>query len=849
MKLHNLTGRSQEGFTTFGGIWTKGEVLENHFVLVNEKGEEVPMQSQATAYWPDGSIKWSSHVADSERMGPSVTLTDGIRADDTGEKIKIQETEEYFQIDTGKLALRVPKKHNSYSLAEQISRKGVLLAERLYPVFQLEHRTTEQANVRRISVEEFEGEITSVELEQEGFLQAIVCFRGYHVTGLIEKMPFVIRMYLWAGSDEIRFVHTFLFDGQEEQDYLKGMGIRFDTVLAGAPYQHHLQYAMEKSVFHEAAVLLFSNHPRVGYDVLKKQLAGEISEFPKDSDAMIAAGELPVWNRYRLIQDSAYHFGIRKQTANSCCELSCRQGGRSMGTMAITGKNGGIAAGIRDFWQKHPGELEMTGLGQEKGQMTVWFYSPAAEAFDFRHYDTRSYPRTCYEGFDKVGASAYGIGVTSECTVKFIKGLMPDEQLLKLAERIQKPAVYVGNPEYYHDKRAFGYWSLPCRENIQARWLEEQLSAAFDFYRQEVENRDWYGLFDYGDVMHSYDPVRHNWRYDTGGFAWQNTELVDTYWLWLYFIRTGREDVFTMAEAMSRHCSEVDTYHFGSLKGLGSRHNVRHWGCSCKEPRIGMAGHHRFLYYLTGDARIGEVMETVLDADAAMARMPDNQVELPDGSTLPGARSGPDWSAYVSNWMTHYERTLEQKYRTKIETGILDIAATPFGLASGPDFCYEVESGHLIYYGEMENTPNQHLQICMGGPQIWLEAADMLEDDTLRKLLADLGTFYYLSAEEKCRLTNGKIHKRPFSWPMMATGVSGYSAMRNQDGRLARQTWDILFGDMQGKEGEKKYYLVSYGEEVHGDTCQEVPLNSTNETSQWCLNVMMCLEFIPEYLK
>lgn len=55
----------------------------------------------------------------------------------------------------------------------------------------------------------------------------------------------------------------------------------------------------------------------------------------------------------------------------------------------------------------------------------------------------------------------------------------------------------------------------------------------------------------------------HCWRYDMGGFAWQNTELVPTYWLWLYFLRTGREDVFTVAEAMSRHCSEVDFYHFG----------------------------------------------------------------------------------------------------------------------------------------------------------------------------------------------------------------------------------------------------------------------------------------------
>ena len=45
----------------------------------------------------------------------------------------------------------------------------------------------------------------------------------------------------------------------------------------------------------------------------------------------------------------------------------------------------------------------------------------------------------------------------------------------------------------------------------------------------------------------------------------------------------------------------------------------------------------------------------------------------------------------------------------------------------------------------------------MGGPQIWLEVADLLEDDTLKNLLADLGEFYYLSPEEQSKITEGKI--------------------------------------------------------------------------------------------
>lgn len=74
----------------------------------------------------------------------------------------------------------------------------------------------------------------------------------------------------------------------------------------------------------------------------------------------------------------------------------------------------------------------------------------------------------------------------------------------------------------------------------------------------------------------------------------------------------------------------------------------------------------------------------------------------------------------------------------------------PFGLASGPSYRYE-ENGHLIYEGEDEKSPNMHLQICMGGPEVWWELADMLGDETLRKLLSVYGGFYYLTPEQKKR--------------------------------------------------------------------------------------------------
>ena len=107
-------------------------------------------------------------------------------------------------------------------------------------------------------------------------------------------------------------------------------------------------------------------------------------------------------------------------------------------------------------------------------------------------------------------------------------------------------------PNYLHARQAFGIWSLPDRTTPFRTRVEDRLDAYIDFYQKAIEQNKWYGFWNYGDVMHAYDPVRHTWRYDVGGFAWDNTELASNMWLWYNFLRTGRIDIWRMAEAMTR---------------------------------------------------------------------------------------------------------------------------------------------------------------------------------------------------------------------------------------------------------------------------------------------------------
>lgn len=167
-------------------------------------------------------------------------------------------------------------------------------------------------------------------------------------------------------------------------------------------------------------------------------------------------------------------------------------------------------------------------LAQQSG-----FGHQEVEAMDFRHYATTGYSQTYYEGFDELGATPYGIANTNEFRVTATEdGIPTDEWMERFYKQIQKPCVYIASSEYYHDLGAFGIWSLRKRENEAQVWLEDQLEKGLEFYLEEIKTRNWYGLFSYGDVMHTYDKTRHCWRYDMGGYAWQNTELVPTLWLW-----------------------------------------------------------------------------------------------------------------------------------------------------------------------------------------------------------------------------------------------------------------------------------------------------------------------------
>lgn len=850
MKLHPLNENASTGYTTFGCMWKQGEnTKDTEYVCTNKDGEKVELESRVSAYWPDGSVKWTAHTADSEKLGSEIEVLPGKGLSLKG--IDIVRSTDKISILAGQLELIIDEKKNTFF--EVAKRSGVEFLRCAKPVLILE-KPVEVEGAKGFLKVRYEGRIDKVTLEHAGRLTTIVKYEGVHVApNGEEKIPFIIRMEAGFNNPNLKFTHTFIYDGDENKDFLKGLGIEFKAPLSGPLYNRHVKFTGDAGVFHEAPVHLTSWRPRIPATLFEAQMRDEkVTPNPEEQKLIDKMFEdVPFWDTYDLCQDSVSHFCIKKKLeGDDLCYIEGLHGNRSKGGAAWSSEYGSVKMAMSDFWEKYPSGVTLKGLSTDEVTATMWFYSPEAPSFDFRHYARRGYNQVCYEGYDYKGADPDGIACTNECMVCFSDAFsVSDEELTDYAKMVNNPPVYVGTPEFYHSMRAFGYWSLPKYDTEMEKWLEGEMKKAFLFYKNEVEVRKWYGLFNYGDFMHTYDGVRHTWKYDTGGYAWDNTELVPTLWLWLYFMRTGREDVFRLAAKLSRHASEVDVYHVGKYKGLGSRHNVRHWGCPCKEARIAMAHHHRYYYYLTGDVRLEDIFDELKDNEYSFLNK-DPLGDFFDKETMKmpsHARSGPDWSSLCSNWMTQWERFNDTKYRDKILVGLEDIKNTPLKLSSGPDFEFDPVSLHLGYIGE-RTTGGVHLQICMGAPSIWMEMADLLGDDELKDMISDYGHFYYLSHEEQLKVSNGIIKDRESTLPFMAASMAAYGAAYKYGHELARTTWRILLETLihgDNTEGFKTYALKDTANE---ETLQEINWISTNYVAQFCLNAIMVLDFIRDDL-
>ncbi|KAF8991427.1 hypothetical protein BDQ17DRAFT_1433088 [Cyathus striatus] len=871
--------------TAFGVPWAQGEVDRTTPFKVVSEGEGVPVQSWPLAYWPDASLKWTAHtLAPNTGLTSTLHLSPGTPTEPSN-PASVTETKSAVTIRTGSFTATVPKSGTtllrSLSLSSQSLAQEVTLVLLLQSDPEPDFAGGQEGSAPK--VKKYEGKIESVVVEQSGSVRAVIKVTGKY-TG--SNFPFTVRIYISAGSSTARIIHFFIYDGDQNKDFIKGLGLQFKTPFTDDLHNRHIRFlnsppssSSEKEkggIWGEPGKVLSGLRRDATEAVLNTQFEGTKTPDIGTWSSTVSEGvdELAVWNDFSLTQLAHSSFTIRKRSTGGSASSWIDHAGfgeRAAGVGYIGGAvGGGVVFGLRgevfvlllrvssslpslylalytysflslpslhislspfqkanltytpDFWQNAPRSLDIRGAGTSSAATTLWAWSPSAPAMDMRHYDTAAHGLDlAYEDVGDPDPTPMGIGRSYEVTLMLVESTPSRDVFGKLGAVHTDPPQLVAKPEFYASHRLFGgRWNVPNTSTSGLAAIEKRKSELLDFYIN----------------------TRRVWRYDVGGYAWDNGELATDLWLWTSFLRTGRSDLFKAATAMTRHLAEVDFHHTGTFAGLGSRHNVSHWGDGAKEARVAGSSLKRPFYYLTSDELIGDIMDYSLQADESlMVWDPLRKVsELP--AEAPGRlRIGPDWTTLVGNWFVKWERTNDTKWRDRIKVGMNDIGGFKYGLFTGNGAAvgWDADTGHLVDEGG-EGDGSYHLTMIFGGGELLMEVIELITDEPeFDAAWLDFCRLYNASNADK-KAKYGKTFKSNFQ--QYYAKLQAYAGERLNDSSVKAAAWVIINNNAVGVWDPVQ---VVGGTDVL-NPINEIPDLATNDVGQLSLSEYAVMAIAPE---
>ena len=859
------------GGTTWGMPFARGTVPgAGNLAVQDAAGNPVDSQAWPLATWPDGSLKWAGlavGATDTPSGSYQVTFDGGAAPSGAGRpassaaRVTVTEGADALTVDTGRLQMVINR--SGSTLFSSLSRDGATVARDARLVSLLQDGVSDGAGTARRDA--FTGEVAAVVVEQDGPVRAVVRLEGRHCqdgNGGRSWLPFVVRFYFYANARSVRMVHSFIWDGDADRDFLAGLGVRFTVPLEAELHNRHIRIAGAGGGFLTEAVRGLTGLRRdPGAEVREAQIAGRPTPpadtwNPEVSERMHL---IPAWGDYTLTQLSADGFELRKRTAPGHGWVGISGGTRSAGFCSLTDTRGGLGVGVKDFWQSHPGQLDIRSAATGEATVTSWLYSPEAQPMDLRFYHDGLGQDTfeeqlegleiTYEDYEPGFGNPTGIARTHDLTL-FAYGSTPStESLAADAASASTPALLQATPEYLHSAGVFSDWDPVDRSTPARARLEDRLDFLFDFYAGQVEQRRWYGFWNYGDVMHTYDFDRHVWRYDVGGYAWDNSELSPDLWLWYSYLRSGRADIFRFAEAMTRHTGEVDVYHLGPWQGLGSRHNVQHWGCSAKQLRISTPAYRRFYYYLTADERTGDLLTELVDSDQNFLGLdpvrkvrPDAATYRPDRGAL-GVGLGTDWGSLAATWLTDWERTGNPRSRDRLLGTMADIGALKYGFLTG-EALYDLDKGRFDTSREMISV--SHLSAVFGLVEICSELVDLVDDPAFEQAWLQYCRLFLATPEEQVAAVG-----QPLSGIHLTQAhsrLTAYAAARTGDPDLAARAWESFAEGGEHLNHDSAFTLRQIQPPHVLAPVDEAPTVSTNDTAQFGLAVIQNLALVGKHL-
>jgi hypothetical protein len=853
--LETLEPKAQAGYT-WGQPWPRGQITpKDALTLIDETGKKKPLQTWVMATWPDGSVKWSGHAVEANQtLGKTFSVAKG-SPPKPAKAINVSRNGNKIVVDTGVIKTSI-NTQGDVVIESVIRNKRTILQNARFIGQRQSH--AEVSEGESLSVSAFSGFIQKAEIEQKGPVRAVIKLSGMHKDDSgREWLPFSLRLYFYAGGDSLKVSHSFVFDGDENKDFIRAMGLRFDVPQRDEIYNRHVRFVGEgNGLWAESPQGLTGLRRDPGKEVRDAQIAGIATPAINTWDKRVSERlqYIPVWNDFTLSQLNANGFNLKKRTKAGHSWIDSDQGHRASGVAYVGGVSGGVLLGMRDFWQLHPTQIDIRHAGTEVAQATIWMWSPDAPAMDLRFYhdgmgmDTYAKQleglEITYEDYEPEFGTPEGVARSTDITLFALESTPTRERCIELADIIRKPPQVIASPQTYLASGVFGgLWSLPDYSTPAKNDIEKRLEWSIDYYTNQVDQRHWYGFWNYGDVMHAYDTDRHVWRYDIGGYAWDNSELSPDLWLWYSFLRSGDVRAFRLAEAMTRHNRDVDIYHLGEHAGLGSRHNVQHWGCSAKQLRISTAVYRRFHYYITADERTGDVLWEVSEADRQLKNLLPTRKVDPNAAKEAAIHTrigvGTDWGSAASNWLTAWERTGDPKYKQWLQNAMQVIGNAPLGFFAG-GFYFDIETKQLTPIPAKDTTSPMgvsHLNAVFGLMEVCAELNQLIDVPEFKAAWLKYTRYYNAPDHERTAAYGRQL--RQGNLQQAYSRATAYSAFHSNDAELAKRAWQEFYRDQQHAPTttriEGPYVL---------NPIDEAAWVSTNDASQWGLAAIQNLALV-----
>src|SRR5690606_5561566 len=160
----------------------------------------------------------------------------------------------------------------------------------------------------------------------------VVKIQGKHYSKSLERawLPFVVRLYFYKNQPTVKLVHSIIYDGDHQRDFIRGLGISFDVPLDEEIYNRHVRLSGEHGLWDArveplVGLVRFSTADKATYH--DQLIATRIDPPMQLTDRHeFLVNQLAKWNDYKLVHPTSEGFQMEKRTNEQSAYISAGAG-------------------------------------------------------------------------------------------------------------------------------------------------------------------------------------------------------------------------------------------------------------------------------------------------------------------------------------------------------------------------------------------------------------------------------------------------------------------------------------------------------------------------------------------